>query len=215
MYFLVFEGNYRGNNQSGQDVSESHHDPHESPPVVWIPLVVLAVLSVFSGAISIQPILFGDYFKDVIFVLGSHDVVAQFGEHFHGWLAMGMHGFQTLPFWLAMAGVLTAWFVFYYSPKTRNKLSVFAPLIRLFEQKYFLDKFNEWFFALGARSLGDLLWKVGDQKIIDGFLVNGSAKLVAKMGTRLRRIQTGFISHYAFIMILGAFTLVTIWLFGK
>jgi NADH-quinone oxidoreductase subunit L len=114
-----------------------------------------------------------------------------------------------------MAGVLTAWFVFYYSPKTRNKLSVFAPLIRLFEQKYFLDKFNEWFFALGARSLGGLLWKVGDQKIIDGFLVNGSAKLVAKMGTRLRRIQTGFISHYAFIMILGAFTLVTIWLFGK
>ena len=215
MYFLVFEGNYRGNNQSGQDVSESHHDPHESPPVVWIPLVVLAILSVFSGAISIQPILFGDYFKDVIFVLGSHDVVAQFGEHFHGWLAMGMHGFQTLPFWLAMAGVLTAWFVFYYSPKTRNKLSVFAPLIRLFEQKYFLDKFNEWFFALGARSLGDLLWKVGGQKIIDGFLVNGSAKVVAKMGTRLRRIQTGFISHYAFIMILGAFTLVTIWLFGK
>ncbi len=215
MYFLVFEGEYRGGTGQHKHAGHQHHEPHESPMVVWMPLVFLAILSLVSGAISIESILFGGYFDDVIFVLSSHDVVAQFGEHFHGWLAMGLHGFQTLPFWLALAGVFVAWFIFLYSPRTRAKLSVFAPITRLLEEKYFLDKINEWCFALGSRSLGGLLWRLGDQKIIDGLLVNGSAKLVGKTGVLLRRMQTGFVSHYAFVMILGAFALVTIWLFGK
>ncbi|MDA0238224.1 MAG: NADH-quinone oxidoreductase subunit L, partial [Proteobacteria bacterium] len=105
MYFLVFEGKYRGGAHHHDNGIEGKHEPHESPMVVWAPLVVLAVLSVFSGAIAIQPILFGNYFEDVIFVTGSHDVVRQFGEHFYGWFAMGLHGFQTLPFWLAVTGV--------------------------------------------------------------------------------------------------------------
>ena len=126
---------------------------------------------------------------------------------------MGLHGFQTLPFWLAAAGVLVAWFLFLYSPNARKKLTLFSPLTRLFEEKYFLDKFNEWFFARGSKSLGGLLWRIGDQKIIDGMVVNGSAKLVGQVGMQLRRVQTGFVSHYAFVMILGAFALVTIWLF--
>ena len=213
MYFLVFEGKYRGGAPHHDHSPQKNHEPHESPMVVWAPLVVLAVLSVFSGAISIQPILFGDYFQGVIFVMVSHDVVRQFGEHFHGWFAMGLHGFQTLPFWLAAAGVFVAWFLFVYSPKTRKKLVIFSPLTKLFEEKYFLDKFNEWFFARGAKSLGGLFWRIGDQKIIDGLMVNGSAKLVGRIGMKLRRMQTGFVSHYAFVMILGAFALVTIWLF--
>ena len=215
MYFLVFEGEYRGGSAQHDQSEHQHHEPHESPMVVWMPLVVLAILSVFSGAISIEPILFGGYFDGVIFVLTSHDVVGQFGDHFHGWLAMGLHGFQTLPFWLALAGVIVAWFVFLYSPRVRASLSVFAPITRLLEEKYFLDKLNEWCFASGSRSLGSLLWRIGDQKVIDGLLVNGSAKLVGKAGVLLRRMQTGFVSHYAFVMILGAFALVTIWLFGK
>lgn len=215
MYFLVFEGEYRGGTAKRNHTGHQHHEPHESPMVVWMPLVVLAVLSVVSGAISIESILFGGYFDGVIFVLSSHDVVGQFGEHFHGWLAMGLHGFQTLPFWLALAGVFVAWFIFLYSPRARARLSVFAPITRLLEEKYFLDKLNEWCFALGSRSLGGILWRFGDQKIIDGLLVNGSAKLVGKTGILLRRMQTGFVSHYAFVMILGAFALVTIWHFGK
>ncbi|MBA4739571.1 MAG: NADH-quinone oxidoreductase subunit L [Burkholderiales bacterium] len=215
MYFLVFEGEYRGGSGQHDHAGHQHHDPHESPMVVWMPLVVLAVLSIVSGAISIESILFGGYFDDVIFVLSSHDVVEKFGEHFHGWLAMGLHGFQTLPFWLALGGVFVAWFLFLYSHRARARLSVFAPITRLLEEKYFLDKFNEWCFALGSRSLGGLLWRLGDQKIIDGLLVNGSAKLVGMTGILLRRMQTGFVSHYAFVMILGAFGLVTFWLFGK
>ena len=212
MYFLVFEGEFRGgaNKESGHGV-----DPHESPLVVWGPLIVLAVLSVFSGAFFVDPILFGGFFEGVITVENHHDVVGQFGETFEGWFSMALHGFQTLPFWLAALGVLVAWILFLRSPQTRDKLKIFGVFSRILEQKYYLDRFNEWFFAGSARGLGSLLWRVGDEKIIDGLLVNGSARAIGRLGGVLRKLQTGFVSHYAFVMIVGAFALITIWLFSN
>lgn len=210
MYFLVFEGRYRGHGSHGSH----HHEPHESPAVVWVPLVILAVLSVVSGAYAIEPLLFGGYFDQVVTVFAQHDVLAQFGEHFHGWVAMGIHGFQTPPFWLAMGGVFTAWFLFLYAPNQRQRLKFLSPVIKLFEEKYFLDRFNDWFFARGARGIGSMLWSVGDVRLIDGIFVNGSARAIGRLGTAVRKLQTGFVSHYAFVMIIGAFALVSIWLFG-
>jgi NADH-quinone oxidoreductase subunit L len=220
MYFLVFEGKPRypahgaGEAQHDDD-AHGHHgpvDPHESPAVVWWPLVALAVPSIVIGAIAIGPLLFGGYFGDSLQVLPKHDVVARIGEHFHGWLAMGLHGFMTVPFWLAVAGVALAWYLYLRRPDIPAKIqSALRPLYNLLDQKYYMDRFNEWFFAGGARSVGGGLWRFGDIAVIDGVLVNGSAKLVAWLAGVARKFQSGFVYHYAFMMIIGVFVLLTWW----
>ena len=219
MYFLVFEGKPRyeegGASQAGHDDGHDHHgplDPHESPGVVWWPLVALAVPSVIIGAIAIEPLLFGGFFGESIMVSAERDVVAIVGEHFHGWLAMGLHGFATLPFWLAMAGVALAWFLYLHRPDLPGKIKQAAqPLFTLLDQKYYMDRFNDWFFAGGARSLGRGLWRFGDVGIIDGLFVNGSAKVVGWFAGIARKFQSGFVYHYAFTMIIGVFVLLTWW----
>ena len=221
LYFMVFEGELRAPAHAsghGGDTHGEKHDgghgavPHESPAVVWLPLVVLAVPSVIIGAIAIGPMLQGGYFGDAIAVAPSHDVLAELAARFHGWVAMALHGFATLPFWLAAAGVACAWFLYGRRSDLPARISTtFAPLYKLLDQKYYLDRFNSWFFAAGARGLGRKLWRIGDIGLIDGVLVNGSARLIGWCAGAMRRVQSGFIYHYAFTMIIGVFLLLTLW----
>jgi NADH-quinone oxidoreductase subunit L len=217
MYFLVFEGKPRYRAHAAHHHDDSHaqhgsHEPHESPAVVTWPLVALAVPSVVIGAIAIDPLLFGGFFGDSIRMAGEHGVIAELREHFHGWFAMGLHGFMTLPFWLAMAGVALAWFLYLHRPELAAKVrEAMGPVYTLLDQKYYMDRFNDWFFAGGARAVGGGLWRFGDVGIIDGVFVNGSAKLVGWFAGIARKIQSGFVYHYAFMMIIGVFVLMTWW----
>ncbi|MFM1925699.1 MAG: NADH-quinone oxidoreductase subunit [Pseudomonadota bacterium] len=224
MYFLVFHGAERydqnpdahhGHDHHGHD-DHGHEHPHESPWVVTVPLVLLAIPSVVIGFMTIQPMLYGDFFKDVIFVdAAKHPAMTQLGELFHGPVAMALHGLSTAPFWLALAGVVTAWYMYLINPKVPAFFArVLRPLIVVMENKYFMDWFNENILAKGARGLGQGLWKVGDRAIIDGFFVNGSWKVVGWVSGVVRWFQSGFLYHYALVMILGVFVLMTyfVWL---
>jgi NADH-quinone oxidoreductase subunit L len=219
MYFLVFHGKERYDQNP-----EAHHDdhhgghsgkPHESPWVVTLPLVLLAVPSVFIGFLTVQPMLFGEFFKDVIFVDARHGAMAGLEGIFHGPLAMAVHALQTAPFWLALAGVVTAYYMYMINPALPAAIKKsMRPIYSLLENKYYMDWFNENVLARFARILGAGLWKVGDQALIDGAVVNGSWKCVGWIAGILRWIQSGYIFHYALIMLLGVFGLMTyfVWL---
>ncbi len=223
MYFLVFHGKERfdQNPDAHHDDhhghhGDEHHHPHESPWVVTVPLVLLAIPSVLIGYLTIQPMLFGDFFKDVIFVnADKHGAMAELAGIFHGPLQMAVHAFSTAPFWLALAGVVTSYLMYMVFPAvpTAIKRNV-MPLFNLLENKYYLDWINENILARGARALGTGLWKVGDQAVIDGTVVNGSWKLVGWVSSIVRKGQSGYLYHYALVMILGIFVLMTyfVWL---
>ncbi len=233
MYFLVFHGKerYDQNPDAHHDSDhgahhdahhdahghhEEHHVPHESPWVVWVPLVLLAIPSVVIGFMTIEPMLFGEFFKDAILVnADKHPVMQELGEAFHGPVAMAVHALSSAPFWLALGGVVTAWYMYLVNPAVPAALArVLRPLVVLLENKYFLDWINENILARGARLLGTGLWKGGDRMLIDGFLVNGSWKLVGWISARVRQAQSGYLYHYALAMILGIFVLMTyfVWL---
>jgi len=183
---------------------EPGQKPHESPFVVWFPLVMLAIPSVLIGFFTIQPMLHGDFFKNVIFIGENHKAMEMLGEEFHGAVAMALHSVTTLPLWLAIGGVATAYYCYMINPRVPAWcFATFKSLHTLLDNKYYMDKFNEVVFAGGARLLGNGLWNIGDKKLIDGLLVNGSAKLVGWFSTLTRLAQTGYIYHYAFVMILG------------
>jgi NADH-quinone oxidoreductase subunit L len=172
--------------------------------VVTVPLMLLAIPSVLIGLWAIGPMLFGDYFKGVIAVSDSHPAMKAIAGHFHGWFAMATHAVVTLPFWLAAAGVAFAWYCYLVNPGLPAAIARSASGIhRLLEQKYYLDRFNDFFFAGGARLIGRGLWKAGDQGLIDGIAINGSARLVGWIASLVRTVQSGFIYHYAFAMIFG------------
>ncbi|MBV7455335.1 NADH-quinone oxidoreductase subunit L [Acidovorax sp. sif1233] len=222
MYFLVFHGKERydqnpdahHDDHHGHD--DHHHQPHESPWVVTVPLVLLAIPSVVVGFMFIQPMLFGDFFKNVIFVDAvKHPAMAKLAEVFHGPVAMAVHGLQTAPFWLALAGVVASYYMYMVNPALPAGIKArVQPLYTLLENKYYLDWINENILARGARALGVGLWKGGDQAIIDGALVNGSWKLVRGVSGIVRWMQSGFIFHYALVMILGVFALMTWFVWG-
>ena len=221
MYFLVFHGKERFDqnpdaHHGDHHGHDDHHEPHESPWVVTIPLVLLAIPSVVVGFMFIQPMLFGDFFKDVILVdAAKHPAMAKLGEIFHGPVAMALHGLQTAPFWLALAGVALSYYMYMVNPALPAGIKArVQPLYRLLENKYYLDWINENILAKGARALGVGLWKVGDQAIIDGGVVNGSWKLVGAISGVVRWVQSGFIFHYALVMILGVFALMTWFVWG-
>ena len=220
MYFLVFHGkeNFHHKPFPGEHDHHDdghHHEPHESPWVVTAPLLLLAVPSVVIGFLAIEPMLFGDFLKSAIHVdAAKHPAMAELAHHFHGATAMALHGFQTLPFFLALGGVVTAYVFYMVAPQIPAMFArVLRPLIVIGENKYFMDWINENIFAAGARLLGRGLWKVGDQTLIDGLLVNGSAKLVGLFGSLIRLFQTGYLYHYALVMILGVFALMTWFVF--
>jgi NADH-quinone oxidoreductase subunit L len=222
MYFLVFHGKERfdqnpdAHHDDHHGHHDEHHEPHESPWVVTVPLVLLAIPSVVIGFLTIQPMLFGEFFKDAIFVdAAKHPVMHELAQAFHGPLQMAVHAFSTLPFWLALAGVVVAYYMYLVNPAVpaaikRNVM----PIFNLLENKYYLDWINENILARGARMLGVGLWKVGDQALIDGMVVNGSWKLVGAIAGVARKLQTGYLYHYALVMILGIFVLMTyfVWL---
>jgi NADH-quinone oxidoreductase subunit L len=214
MYFLVFHGKERFDVHAHDAHHHGHHDdhgehhggpPHESPAVVWVPLVLLAIPSAVIGYVAIEPMLFGDFFKGAIAVDGAaHPAMAELTKFFTGATAMGLHGFVTLPFFLDVIGVGLAAYLYLFRPDLAEALkNRFAALYRLLDNKYYLDRFNEIVFAAGSRLIGRGLWKGGDQALIDGIAVNGSARLVGWFSGVVRLVQTGYIYHYAFAMLLG------------
>ena len=178
-------------------------------------MILLAVPSIFVGAVAVEPMLYGEFFKDVIIILPDRDFAMLAGPHFSGWYGMGMHGFMTIPFFLALGGVFFAWF---FCIKKPHLTSCFKhqvrPIYLLLEEKYFIDKFNDWFFVRGAKKFGLGLWKIGDTFLIDNLLVNGSARTVRLFSLLLRKIQSGSIYHYAFSMVFGLILLLGVWFFG-
>jgi NADH-quinone oxidoreductase subunit L len=181
------------------------HVPHESPAVVWLPLVALAIPSLLIGFFTIAPMLAGDYFEGVIFVdEARHHAMHHVAEHAGHPLEMALHGFLTLPFWLALAGVALAALLYWLRPALADRFAApFAPVRRLLENKYFFDWFNENVIARASRGLGQVLWRAGDQALIDGALVNGSAAAIGRLSAVARRVQTGFLYTYAFWMVIG------------
>jgi len=219
MYFLVFHGKERydqnpdahhGHAAHGDD---HHHDekPHETPWVVTAPLLLLAFPSVVIGFLTIQPMLFSDFLKDSIIVdAAKHPAMAELAKVFHGPVQMALHGLMTAPFWLALSGVVLAWYMYIVNPALPAKVKkVLQPLYTVLENKYYMDWFNEQVIARGARLLGVGLWKGGDEAVIDGAMVNGSARGVAWVAGVVRWLQTGYIYHYAFGMLVGVIVLMS------
>ncbi len=222
LYFLVFHGKERfdQNPDAHHGHDHGHHGaaskPHESPWVVTVPLVLLAIPSLLIGYITIGPMLFGDFFKDAIFVnAGLHNTMEILREEFHGAGQMALHGLTAAPFWLALAGVASSYYMYMVNPALPAAIKRrVEPLYTLLENKYYMDWFNEKVLAPAARGLGVTLWKVGDQGLIDGACVNGSWRIVGWISGLVRKVQTGYLYDYALTMVLGVFILMTyfVWL---
>ena len=221
MYFLVFHGKPRFDTSPakghGHSKDAGHGDghghagpPHETPWVVTVPLILLAIPSVVIGWMTIQPMLVGDFFKGVISVAINHNVLEEMAKGFHGSMGMAVHGLTQLPFWLALAGVVVAWFFYLQRPDIPEMLAKrFSAVYTLLDNKYYFDRFNQWFFAGGARALGSNLSEGGDRTLIDGWVVNGSARMVGAASRLIRFLQTGYVYHYAFAMLVGAVAFLT------
>ncbi|SFP57030.1 NADH dehydrogenase subunit L [Nitrosomonas cryotolerans] len=206
LLFMTFHG------QPRMDAHTKEH-LHESPWVVTLPLIVLAIPTVAAGWF-VGPIVFGNYFQDVIYVLPEHDAIERLSAEFIGISGMMTHALSTVPFWLSVGGIFTAWLLYIVRTDIPEKIKTLCgPLYTLLDRKYYIDEFYSWLFAGGMRALGNGLWKYGDVKIIDGFFVNGAARVVAWTAVLIRRFQSGYIYHYAFTMIVGAFVLMTLWLY--
>ena len=228
MYFLVFHGPERfgiSHHDEHHD-DQVHHDdhahdehhglapgqkPHESPWVVTVPLIMLAIPSLLIGFFAIEPMLFGGFFDGAIFTnLEKHSAMEELQAAFHGAIPMAMHAFSTLVFWLAFSGVVCAAVFYLWLPIIPSTIArIFAPIKKVLDNKYYLDDFNQIVFGGGAKAIGKGLWKFGDQNVIDGFVVNGSAKAVAWLSGLSRQLQTGYLYHYAFAMIIGVIGLIT------
>ena len=197
MFFLVFHGEER------MDAKTKSH-LRETPAVVTVPLIMLAIPSAVIGWFTVGPVLFGDYFGDAIQVSSAHDVLAHMGEAWHGSLALLQHAVMTPVFWLAASGVFVAWFLYLKRPDIpemiKNKIS---PLYNLLDRKYYFDDLYIKGFAAGGRGIGKFLWQKGDELIIDGILVNGTANTIGRLAGVMRQIQTGYLYTYAFAMIIG------------
>ena len=219
LVFFAFHGKERfGHDAHGHDGHDSHADdhghggtPHESPAVVTIPLLLLAIPSVAAGWL-IGSVVYGEFFGSAVFIAPAHEWIEEMGKEYHGVFGMMLHGLTSLPFWLAVAGLATAWYGYILRPEfpaaVRERCS---GIVRILENKYGLDTFNQWFFASGAVALGTKLWKIGDVGLIDGLMVNGTAKLVGWFASVVRWLQSGYIYHYAFSMIIGVFVLLTLY----
>jgi NADH-quinone oxidoreductase subunit L len=205
-------GDVKAGEEKSHAAEEPHHEamhgpPHESPKVVTLPLIMLAIPSIFIGGLTIGPMVYGDWFGAAIVKSATME---ELSREFHGALGMVTHALTTLPFFLAIGGAALAWFLYIKRPDLpaviKRKSGILATIL---ERKYGFDDFNDWFFAGGARRLGTGLWAWGDRTIIDGIMVNGTARLIGWFASVARRTQTGYIYHYAFTMILGVFGILT------
>jgi len=203
LLFLVFHGKERMDDHTREHL-------HETPLVVTGPLIALAVPSVVIGALAMEPMLLGNFFGDSIFVLPGHDVLQGLQSHWHGAVQFALHGFTQIPFLLMLAGLATAWVLYRQKPELPGLFAEkLAWLHRVLLNKYYLDDFNQTVFAGGLRGIGQFFWRIGDVALIDGLLVNGSARAVGAFAGVLRHIQTGYLYHYAFAMMIGLMVLMS------
>jgi len=226
LYFMVFHGAEKWRTPKHVDHSHDDHDvhhhglspaddPHEPGWVIKLPLILLAIPSLVIGYVAVEPMLYGDFFKGVIFIdSAAHPAMYELTHEWHTVLhtayGMAVDGFSSVPFILAASGVALAWFFYTQRPDIPAKMQTkFAWINRVLENKYGFDSFNERVFAAGSRYIGHHLWQVGDVKIIDGGMVNGIARLIVRLSGIVRKLQTGLIYHYAFAMIIGAFLMLT------
>ncbi len=206
LLFMTFHGKPRMDHHT-----ESHL--HESPWTVTVPLILLAIPSAYAGWAYINPLLFGDYFGNAIAVNEVHDVIGHLREEYQHVSSAGivLRNIASLPFFLALSGIFSAWFLYIARPELPAKIAGrIRGIYALLENKYYFDEFNDWFFAGGARRIGNFLWRFGDLKTIDGFFVNGSAKVVSGISRLVRELQSGYVYHYAFAMIFGLFVLLSL-----
>ncbi len=224
MYFLVFHGKERfgqAHDAHGHDAHDDHHDdhhhglapgqkPHESPWVVTLPLILLAIPPVIVGYLTIGPMLFGDFFGNAIFVdVTKHVAMKELSDAFHGPVAMAAHALHTSVLYLALGGVVTAAVFYLWLPQIPAFFArTLAPIKNVLDNKYYMDDFNQAVFAKGARVLGTGLWKRADQGLIDGLVVNGSTRVIAWFSANVRQVQSGYLYHYAFAMIIGLIALI-------
>jgi len=204
MFFLVFHGKER---------MDAHTREHlkESPAVVTIPLVLLAIPSVVIGAMAIELLLFGDFFQGSIHVAAAHDTLAEVGKGYHGAVAFVVHGMQGPTVYLALAGLLAAWYIYLLNPALADWFRArLDPVYEMLDKKYWFDEAYQFLFASGSRGIGKMFWKGGDVRVIDGIVVDGSAHTVGWFAGVVRNIQSGFLYHYAIAMILGLLVLL-IW----
>ncbi len=203
MFFLVFHGKERMDHHAKAHL-------HESPAVVTLPLILLAIPSAIAGWLFAGPVLFQGYFAESILVLPEHDVLARIGEHFTGAMGFVLHGMMTTPFWLAMAGVGVAYYLYMLRTDLPGQIkNKFQWVYNLLDRKYGFDDFNDSVFAGGGRAVGRSLWKVGDVTMIDGVMVNGTARTIGWLSGVIRVVQSGFLYHYAFAMIIGLLLLLS------
>ena len=220
-YFIVFHGKERWREAKHDHHAHGHDDghhhgllpdqnPHESPLVVTLPLMLLAIPSVIIGYLTIQPMLYGDFFKDVIFVdNAAHPVMHEMAQEFHGAMAMVTHSITSPVLYLAIGGVAAAWFLYCAAPQLPAKIQAACkPIYLLLENKYYLDAIYFAVFARGARVLGNLFWKVGDTMIIDNGIVNGAARAIGSIAAQVRKMQTGFVYTYAATMVFGLLVMI-------
>jgi NADH-quinone oxidoreductase subunit L len=191
---------------------ETRSHVHEAPAVVTVPLILLAIPSILIGYFTVGPVLFGGWLSDSITVKPVNDVLAELGSHFHGPLAMAVHAVQTVPFWLMIAGFAVATFVYRLRPASAAEVRGKLPwLYRLLDNKYYFDELYRKVFAEGGVRFGTALWRRADAGLIDGIMVNGSAHVVNRVAGLVRRIQTGYLYHYAFAMIIGLIGIIAYW----
>ncbi|MFC1776369.1 NADH-quinone oxidoreductase subunit L [Pseudomonadota bacterium] len=218
LLYMTFHGKERFEvvHDSGEDDhlpdGSLAHAPKESPLVVTIPLILLAIPSIVIGWMTIEPVLFGGWLEDSIFVLDKNNVLAELGEHFHGATAMATHAVSTLPFWLMITGFALSTLIYLFRPSIADMVRNRMPfLYRLLDHKYYFDEFYQKYFAQGSVRLGRNLWQKADAGFIDNGIVNGSARVVEWVAARVRRWQTGFLYDYAFAMIIGLIVILAVW----
>jgi NADH-quinone oxidoreductase subunit L len=223
MLFLAFHGEERFRHgeapaphaaeEPQHDPEHAHGDPQESPWVVTVPLVLLAIPSIYSGWAYVDRLLFGGYFGSSIAIAPQHKALATMAEEWHGPWAYALHGLATPTFWLAIAGIAAAWFLYVVRADLPERIAARSgALYDVLVNNYYIDRFNDWFFAGGFRRIGRLFSDIGDHAVIDGFFVNGSARLVAVTSAIARQIQSGFVYQYAFAMVLGVVVFLFWWL---
>jgi len=187
---------------------------HESPRVVTVPLILLAIPSVILGGLTIGSMLFGGYFGNAIQVADNHDVLAEVGSHYHGAFNFVLHGFKTPALYLAAAGTLLAAYIYLLNPAAADWFGRrFSVVHRLLDNKYGFDDFNQRVFANGGLKVANKLWSVGDVKLIDGMMVNGTANGVGALSQVIRTVQSGYLYHYAFAMIIGLMVMLSVFIF--
>jgi NADH-quinone oxidoreductase subunit L len=197
LLFMTFHGEERMDEHTREHL-------HESPLVVTLPLIALAIPSVFIGWFTIGPVGYGEFFGDAIRVSEHNDVLGELAHHFTGPAGFLVHAFSAPTIYLALAGAVAAWFLYLKRPDIPAALrQKIQPVYALLDNKYYFDWFNEHVIAAGARAFGRIFWKGGDVFLIDGALVNGSARTVGWLSTVVRHVQSGYLYHYAFAMVIG------------